>query len=70
VRRAFDGVVFDGGRLSDAMRQLGRSISNTLYNAAMRPVQNALGGALASGLSGMWAASCPSPRAAPSARDG
>ncbi|WP_209425713.1 phage tail tape measure protein [Pararhodobacter sp. SW119] len=55
VRRAFDGVVFDGGRLSDAMRQLGRSISNTLYGAAMRPVQNALGGALASGLSGMMA---------------
>lgn len=48
VRRAFDGVVFDGMRLSDAMRQLGRSISDTLYSAAMRPVQNALGGALSS----------------------
>jgi phage-related minor tail protein len=55
VRRAFDGVVFDGGRLSDAMRQLGRSISDTFYSTAMRPVQNALGGALASGLAGMMA---------------
>ncbi len=53
LRRAFDGVVFDGGRLSDAMRQLGQSITNTLYNTAMRPVQNAVGGALASGLAGV-----------------
>ena len=53
LRRAFDGVVFDGGWLSDAMRRLGQSISNTLYNSAMRPVQNALGGALASGLAGV-----------------
>lgn len=53
LRRAFEGVVFDGGRLSDAMRRLGQSISNTLYTTAMRPVQNALGGALASGLGGM-----------------
>jgi phage-related minor tail protein len=53
LRRAFDGVVFDGGRLSDAMRRLGQSITNTLYNSAMRPVQNALGGTLASGLAGV-----------------
>ena len=55
LRRAFDGVVFDGTRLSDAMRQLGRSITNMLYTTAMRPVQNAIGGALASGLSGVMA---------------
>jgi phage-related minor tail protein len=53
LRRAFDGVVLDGGRLSDAMRRLGQSITNALYNSAMRPVQNALGGALASGLAGV-----------------
>lgn len=48
LRRAFDGVIFDGQRLSDAMRGLARSLADTLYSAAMRPVQNALGGALAS----------------------
>ena len=52
VRRAFDGVVFDGARLSDSMRQLGRSMSDAIYGAAMRPVQRALGGALASAVAG------------------
>lgn len=47
LRRAFDGVVFDGLRLSDAMRQLARSLSDAVYSSAMRPVQNALGGTLA-----------------------
>ena len=53
LRRAFDGVVFDGQRLSDAMQGLGRSISNAIYAAAMRPVQNAVGGALSSVLGGV-----------------
>lgn len=53
VRRAFDGVIFDGMRLSDAMRGLGRSISDALYSAAMRPVQGALGGALSSVVGGL-----------------
>lgn len=47
LRRAFEGVAFDGMRLSDAMRGLARSISETLHASAMRPVQTALGGALA-----------------------
>jgi len=53
LRRAFDGVVFDGQRLSDAMRGLGRSISEAIYAAAMRPVQSALGGALSSAIGGL-----------------
>lgn len=52
LRRAFDGVVFDGLRLSDAMRQLGQSISGAIYGAAMRPIQQGLGGALSSVLQG------------------
>ncbi len=59
LRRAFDGVVFDGLRLSDAMRGLGRSISDALYSAAMRPVQNALGGALSSVLGGLMGSVLP-----------
>ncbi|PVH29608.1 phage tail tape measure protein [Pararhodobacter oceanensis] len=59
LRRAFDGVVFDGLRLSDAMRQLGQSISNSLYTATMRPVQGALGGALSAAISGVYGAVLP-----------
>lgn len=47
LRRAFDGVVFDGQRLSDVLRGLGRSIADAAYSAAMRPVQGALGSVLA-----------------------
>ena len=59
LRRAFDGVIFDGLRLSDALRGLGRSISDALYAAAMRPVQNALGGAMSSMLGGLMGSDLP-----------
>lgn len=54
LRRAFEGLAFDGARLSDALRGLARSLSETLYAAAMRPVQNALGGALAAAVGGVF----------------
>ncbi len=50
LRRAFDGLVFDGMRLSDALRQVAKSMVDQVYAVAMRPVQNAVGGALAGGL--------------------
>ena len=50
LRRAFDGLVFDGLRLSDALKGLGQSIVNSVYSVAIRPVQNALGGFLAQGI--------------------
>lgn len=59
LRRAFDGVIFDGQRLADAMRGLARSLADTLYAAAMRPVQNALGGALASVVGGLFQSVLP-----------
>ncbi|MFN4099529.1 MAG: phage tail tape measure protein [Pararhodobacter sp.] len=59
LRRAFDGVIFDGLRLSDAMRGLGRSISDAIYAAAMRPVQSALGGAMSSMLGGLMGGVLP-----------
>lgn len=54
LRRAFDGVVFDGMRLSDALKGLARSLADTMYATAMKPVQNALGGALAEGVAGLF----------------
>lgn len=50
LRRAFDGVVFDGMKLSDALTGLARSMVNAAYNTAMKPVQTALGGVLAQGI--------------------
>lgn len=59
LRRAFDGVVFDGLRLSDALKQVATSMSASVYNAAMRPVQNALGGALAGGINSVLSGLLP-----------
>lgn len=50
LRKAFDGLSLDGMKLSDALRVVAQSMISGVYNAAMRPVQGALGGALASGL--------------------
>lgn len=50
LRRAFDGLVFDGMRLSDALKTVGRSMVNAAFSQAIRPVQNALGGLLATGV--------------------
>ncbi|MFN6977773.1 MAG: phage tail tape measure protein [Gemmobacter sp.] len=53
LRRAFDGLVFDGMKLSDALKTVGRSIVDSVYRTAMRPVQTALGGAVADLLGGI-----------------
>ncbi|WP_028957690.1 phage tail tape measure protein [Sulfitobacter sp. 20_GPM-1509m] len=50
LRRAFDGVVFDGMKLSDALQTVAQSMINATYNAALRPVTNHFGGLLAQGV--------------------
>lgn len=50
LRRAFDGLIFDGMKLSDALRTVAQSMITGVYNAAMRPVQGALGGLVAQGI--------------------
>ncbi len=52
LRRAFDGVVFDGMKLSDALDTVAQSMINTAYNAAIKPVTNHFGGVLAQGVGG------------------
>jgi phage-related minor tail protein len=59
LRRAFDGVVFDGMKLSDALRGVARSMSQTVFNVAMKPVQNAVGGFLANGLNALLGKGMP-----------
>lgn len=53
LRKAFDGVVFDGLKLSDAMKSLATSLADTVYGIAIKPVQNAVGGYLAEGLNAL-----------------
>jgi phage-related minor tail protein len=56
LRRAFDGLVVDGMRLSDALEGLGQRLLDTVYSVATRPVTNAVGGVLAEGLEGLFGA--------------
>lgn len=50
LRRAFDGIVFDGLKLGQALNVLGQAMSRTVYNAALRPVTDHFGGILANGV--------------------
>ncbi|MCF7747605.1 phage tail tape measure protein [Sulfitobacter sp. M39] len=50
LRKAFDGVAFDGMKLSDALSTVARSMVNTTYNAAMKPVTDHVGGLISQGV--------------------
>ena len=50
LRRAFDGVVFDGLKLSDALDTVARSMIQTTYSSAIKPITNHFGGMLAKGV--------------------
>lgn len=53
LRNAFDGLIFDGMKLSDALRGVAQTMTDSVYAVAMRPVQNAVGGAIATGMNGL-----------------
>ncbi len=53
LRRAFEGLAFDGDSLSEAMDTLARSMIRTTYNAAMKPVTNHLSGMMTEGLTSL-----------------
>lgn len=50
LKRAFDGVIFDGQKLSDALKDVGRSLANTALNAAVKPVTNHFSGLISGGV--------------------
>lgn len=50
LRKSFESVVFDGGKLSDALEGLGQSIAKAAYNAAVSPVFSHFGGILGRGV--------------------
>jgi hypothetical protein len=53
LRKAFDGLAFDGLKLSDALKTVAESMINAAYNTALKPVQNGLGEVLANGMNGL-----------------
>ncbi|MCA0940636.1 phage tail tape measure protein [Salipiger pacificus] len=59
LARAFDGVVFDGMRASEALERVARSVLDSAYRAAVQPVTDHLGGALAAGLTQLMGAFSP-----------
>lgn len=50
LRRAFDGLALDGMKLRDALGTVAKSMTNTAYSAAVRPVTDHFGGLLARGV--------------------
>lgn len=59
LRKAFDGLVFDGMKLNDALKSVANTIVDTVYSIAIKPVTGALGGLLAQGVSGIMGAGMP-----------
>lgn len=50
LSRAFEGLVFDGKRLSEVFSGIGRSLSSSVLNQALAPVQASVGSAVGGGL--------------------
>lgn len=65
LRKAFDGVVFDGMKLSDALSTVAQSLSSSAYNAAMKPVTDHFGGMLTQGVAGLVGGILPFANGAP-----
>ncbi|WP_407673922.1 phage tail tape measure protein [Paracoccus methylovorus] len=59
LRRAFSGLVFDGLKLSDALKGIARSMAESAFAVAMKPVEQALAGAIAQGVNGIASAVLP-----------
>ncbi|KPP85499.1 MAG: hypothetical protein HLUCCO07_00235 [Rhodobacteraceae bacterium HLUCCO07] len=65
LRRAFDGVLLDGAKLSDALDTVARSMINATYNAAVKPVTDHVGGLLAQGVGSLMGGLFPFAEGAP-----
>lgn len=59
VRNAFNGLVFDGDKLSVAMKSLGQSITQAVYKTAMRPVEGAAGSLISGGMGALLGGAMP-----------
>lgn len=50
LKKAFEGLVFDGMKLSDALQTVAQSMIDAAYNAAVKPVMGHFGGLIAGGV--------------------
>tara|TARA_R100001369_G_scaffold405_10_gene1199 strand:+ start:1756 stop:2415 length:660 start_codon:yes stop_codon:yes gene_type:complete len=65
LRKAFDGVAFDGMKLSDALSTVARSMVSTTYSAAMKPVTDHVGGLISQGVGSLMQGILPFADGAP-----
>ena len=59
LRRAFEGLAFDGLKLSDALKGIARSMADTAFGVALKPIEQALSGAIAQGVNGLMGGVMP-----------
>ena len=59
LRRAFEGLVFDGVKLSDALKGVAQSMADTAFAVAMKPIQQALAGSISQGVNGLVSGAMP-----------
>lgn len=60
LRQAFDGAVFDGMKLSDALKTVAKSLSDTVYAAAIKPVTSQVSGLVSQGIGSLVQGILPS----------
>lgn len=59
LKTAFDGLIVDGDKLSDVMKNLGRSVASKTFNSAVAPVTSAVGGVVESGMKSLVSSMLP-----------
>lgn len=59
IRKAFEGVIFDGERLSDALASVGKSLSSSVLASALQPVQSAMNTAVTGGMTSLLSGFLP-----------
>ncbi len=65
LRKAFDGLVFDGMKLTDALNSVAQSMIDTAYSAAISPITDHLGGMLSNGINAAVSGLMPYANGAP-----
>ncbi len=53
LRKAFDGLVFDGMKLSDALETVAQGMADAAYRAALKPITDQVGSVVATGIGGV-----------------
>jgi hypothetical protein len=59
LRSAFEGLIFDGMKLSDALKNLAKSIADAAYAAAIKPVTDHFGGIIGGAIENLVAGMIP-----------